>query len=188
MKKLLLNSILLLCALIVGTSAWAEPITLFHESFGDNSGSARAWVDSYSVKSGVASVYSGITGYTVSNVKQGKNTTGSTQSGLNQTSAGTDAYIIIGPLDVSSAENMVLTYQWKAASVKGTYSTSLYYSTSSGGSYTEVSGTGAGATTFVERTYNLPVAAQVNTLYLKIVWNTSNTQGIIDEVNLQGDF
>lgn len=161
---------------------------LFHETFGNNTGSARAWDDSYSVKSGVSAVYSGITSYTVSNAKQGKNTTGSTQSGLNQTSAGTDAYIIIGPLDVSSAENMVLTYQWKAASVKGTYSTSLYYSTSSGGSYTEVSGTGAGATTFVERTYNLPVAAQVNTLYLKIVWNTSNTQGIIDEVNLQGDF
>ncbi len=161
---------------------------LFHETFGNNTGSARAWDDSYSVKSGVGAVYSGITGYTVSNVKQGKNTTGSTLSGMNQSSQGTDAYIIIGPLAVSTAENMVLTYQWKAGSTKGTYSTSLYYATSSGGVYTEVSGTGAGASTFVERTYNLPVAAQVSTLYLKIVWNTSNTQGIIDEVNLQGDY
>lgn len=161
---------------------------LFHETFGNNTGSARAWNDSYSVKSGVSAVYSGITGYTVSNAKQGKNTTGSTQSGLNQTTANTDAYIIIGPLDVSSAENMVLTYQWKAASTKATYSTSLFYATSSSGSYNEVAGTGAGATTFVERTYNLPAAAQVSTLYLKIVWNTSNTQAIIDEVNLQGDY
>lgn len=161
---------------------------LFHETFGNNTGSARAWNDSYSVKSGVTAVYSGITGYTVSNAKQGKNTTGSTQSGLNQTTSGTDAYIIIGPLAVSTAENMVLTYQWKAASIKETYSTSLYYATSSGGVYTEVSGTGAGATSFVEREYSLPAAAQVSTLYLKIVWNTSNTSAIIDEVNLQGDY
>ena len=161
---------------------------LFHETFGDNTGSARAWNDSYSVKSGVSAVYSGITSYTVSNAKQGKNTTGSTLSGLNQSTQGTDASIIIGPLSVASAENMVLTYQWKAASIKETYTTSLYYKTSSGGSFTEVSGTGTGATTFVTRTYNLPAAAQVSTLYLKIVWNTSNTQAIIDEVNLQGDY
>ncbi len=161
---------------------------LFHETFGNNSSSARAWNDSYSVKSGVTDVYSGITGYTVTNAKQGKNTTGYTDSGLNQTTQGTDAVLIIGPLAVANAEEMVLTYQWKAASIKGTYSTSLYYATSSGGSYTEVDGTGAGATTFVERTYSLPAAAQVNTLYLKIVWNTSNTSGIIDEVDLYGKY
>lgn len=161
---------------------------LFHESFGNNSGSARAWNDSYSVKTGVSDVYSGITGYSITNAKQGKNTTGSTDSGLNQTTAGTDAVIIIGPLAVGSAEDMVLTYQWKAASIKGTYSTSLYYATSSGGSYTEVAGTGTGATTFVERSYTLPAAAQVNTLYLKIVWNTSNTSAIIDEVELSGKY
>ena len=161
---------------------------LFHETFGDNSGSARDWNNSYSVKSGVSSVYSGITGYTVTNAKQGKNTTGSKQSGLNQSTAGTDAVLIIGPLAVDAAENMVLTYQWKAGSTKATYSTKLYYATSANGSYTEVSGTGSGATSFVTRTYDLPQAAQVSTLYLKIVWNTSNTQAIIDEVNLQGYF
>ncbi|MBR4213129.1 MAG: hypothetical protein IKR82_04115 [Bacteroidales bacterium] len=161
---------------------------LFHETFGNNTGNARAWNNSYSDKSGVTAVYSGITGYTISNAKQSKNTMGSTDSGLTQTTAGTDAYIIIGPLDVSSAENMELTYQWKAASIKGTYSTSLYYATSSGGVYTEVSGTGAGATSYVERSYTLPVAAQVSTLYLKIVWNTSNTSALIDEVDLQGDY
>lgn len=160
--------------------------TLFHETFGNNTGSARAWSDEYSVKSGVSAVYSGITSYTVTNAKQGKNTTGYDQSGLNQSTSGTDAVLIIGPLNVATAEDMVLTYQWKAASIKGTYSTSLYYATSSGGSYTEVSGTGTGATSFVECSYDLPAAAQVSTLYLKIVWNTSNTQAIIDEVNLEG--
>lgn len=175
--------------MIVGgaSSAWADgAIDLFHETFGDNSGSARTWSDSYSVKSGVSAVYNGITGYTVSNVKQGKNTTGYTKSGLNQSSQGTDAYIIIGPLKVDGYSELTLTYQWKAASVSKTYSTKLEYATSLGGVYTEVSGTGAGATTFVKRSYSLPAAAQVSTLYLKITWNTSNTQGIIDEVILSG--
>lgn len=175
---------LLLC---LGSSAWGQtPTTLFHETFGDNPNKAREWNNSYSVKSGVSTVYSGITGYTVSNAKQGKNTTGSTGSGLNQSSSGTDAYIIIGPLNVASYNTLSLTYQWKAASINGTYSTSLYYATSSTGSYTAVSGTGNGATTFVTRSYSLPSAAQVSTLYLKIVWNTSNTQAIIDEVDLSG--
>ena len=49
-----------------------------------------------------------------------------------------------------------------------------------------MTGTGAGATTFVERSYTLPTSAQVSTLYLKIIWNTSNTQGVIDEVQLTG--
>ena len=188
-KKTLLNFWLLLLCMIVGgaSSAWAdEAIVLFHETFGDNPGSARVWSDSYSVKSGVSAVYSGITGYTVSNVKQGKNTTGSILSGLNQSSQGTDAYIIIGPLKVDGYSELTLTYQWKAASIKGTYSTKLEYATSLGGEYTEVSGTGAGATTFVERSYSLPAAAQVSTLYLKITWNTSNSQAIIDEVDLKG--
>lgn len=168
-----------------GTAKAAGNLVLFGESFGDNEGSARTWNDSYSVKSGVAAVYSGITGYEVSNVKQGKNTTGSTKSGLNQSSSGTDAYIIIGPLDVADYSNMTLSYQWKAASVKETYTTSAYYKTSAEGEFTEIDGgTGDGATTFVERSYAVPAAAQVSTLYLKIVWNTSNSQAIIDEVQL----
>lgn len=174
--------------MLVGVNAFADstPTVLFHETFGDNSGSARAWSDTYSVKSGVSAVYSGITSYTVSNAKQGKNTTGSTKSGLNQSTQGTDAYIIVGPLSVANYESLAVTYQWKAASVSKTYSTKLYYATSSTGSYTEVSGTGNGATSFVTRSYSLPEAAQVSTLYLKVVWNTSNTQAIIDELELTG--
>ena len=187
MKQLkLLFTVLFLAVLGLGNVWGADPVALFHETFGDNTGSARNWSDSYSVKSGVYDVYNGITGYTVSNAKQGKNTTGSTASGLNQSTAGTDAYIIIGPLKVDNYTDLSLTYQWKAASTKKSYSTALYYATSSTGSYTEVTGSGNGATTFVERSYTLPEAAQVSTLYLKIVWNTSNTQAIIDEVDLQG--
>ncbi len=169
-----------------GGGTTGDVAVLFHETFGNNTGSQRDWNDDYSVKSGVSSVYSGITGYTISNVKQGKNTTGSTASGLNQVTAGTDAYIIIGPLNVADYNTLTLTYQWKAGSIGASYSTSLYYATSSTGTYTEVSGTGDGATSFVERSYSLPAAAQVSTLYLKIVWNTSNTQAIIDEVELTG--
>jgi len=184
MKKFI--SLLLLATLAIGVS-WAQGATmLFHESFGDNSSSARAWDDSYSVKTGVEDVYSGITGYTVANAKQSKNTMGSTKSGLVQSSPGTDASIIIGPLNVASYSSLNLTYQWKAASIKGTYSTSAYYATSATGTYTEVTGTGNGATTFVERAYSLPQEAQVATLYIKIVFNTSNTQAIIDEVELTG--
>ena len=159
---------------------------LFGETFGNNASSARAWNDSYSVKSGISSVYSGITGYTITNAKQSKNNVGSPDSGLIQSTAGTDASIIIGPLNVADYSDLTLTYQWNAGSTKGTYTTKTYYATSSTGSYTEISGTGTGATSFVERSYSLPAAAQVSTLYLKIVWNTSNTGAVIDEVQLNG--
>lgn len=159
---------------------------LFHETFGNNPGKAREWNDSYSVKTGIPEVYSGITSYIVSNVKQGKNNTGSELSGLNQSSTDTEASIIIGPLNVANYSNLSLTYQWKAASIKDIYYTKLYYATSSNGTYTEIIGTGTGATTFVECSYSLPATAQVSTLYLKIVWRTSKTQAIIDEVELKG--
>lgn len=162
----------------------SEPELLFGETFGSNTGSARVWNDSYSVKSGISDVYSGITSYTISNAKQSKNTVGFTESGLIQTTQGTDAYIIIGPLNVANYSDLSLTYQWKASSVNGTYSTSAYYATSSTGPYTALSGSSAGATTFVECSYSLPAATRVSTLYLKIVWNTSNTGGVIDEVSL----
>ena len=162
-------------------------VTLFHESFGDNSGDARDWDDSYSVKSGVEYVYSNVGAYTINNAKQGMNTKGFLASGLSQSTMGTDAFIIIGPLNVSGYTNLKVDYQWMAASVKGTYSTSLSYSTTgASGSYSEVSGTGVGTVGYTKRSYSLPVAAQVSTLYLKIVFNTSNTQALIDEVNLSG--
>ena len=158
--------------------------TLFHETFGDNSSSARTWSNTYSVKSGVSGVYSGAS-MTVTNAKQSKNTVGSTKSGLTVASNTTGTYII-GPLNVSKFNTFVVTYKWKASSVSKTYWTKLYYKTSSGGSYTEVSGTGAGATTYVTRTYSLPAAAQTSTLYLKVEWLTSNTDSQIDEFDLDG--
>ena len=170
-----------------GANVWGqESQVLFHETFGDNSNKARTWSDSYSVKSGVEDVYSGITKYTVANVKQGKNTTGQTKSGLNQSSQGTDASIIIGPLNTTNCSSMVLSYYWIPGSIKQTYSSSAYYATSSGGTYTKLGDASNGTNTFVKQSFDMPIDAQVNTLYLKIVWNTSNTQGIIDEVDLSG--
>lgn len=178
---------LLLALLLLGaSSAWADSTVLFHESFGDNSSSAREWKDSYSEKTGIAAVYDGIGSYTITNAKQSKNNMGSTKSGLIQTTQNKDASIIMGPLNVSDYNTLCLTYQWKASSTKGTYTTKAYYATSADGNYTEISGTGNVSTQFVERSYSLPADAQVSTLYLKIVWNTSNTQGYIDEVDLTG--
>ena len=82
MKQLinLKNLLVMLCVMLGGANVWGqESQVLFHETFGDNSSSARNWSDSYSVKSGVEDVYSGVTKYTVVNAKQGKNTTGQTK-------------------------------------------------------------------------------------------------------------
>ena len=183
LRKLQGLGLVALFLLIGSLQVWGT--TLFHETFGDNSGSARAWSDSYSDKSGVTSVYSSVA-YTMTNVKQGKNTTGSTLSGLNQSSQGTDAVFQFGPLDVSSYESLVLTFYWTPSSTGGTYSRSVHYKIGTG-SWNEVSKTsGDAATTFKLQTYNLPAAAQVSNLYLKITYNTSNTQAKIDEVNLAG--
>ena len=179
-----LKSLLLTLVMLCGLNAWGET-TLFHETFGDNSRSARDWKDSYSVKSGIEAVYSSVTGYTITNAKQSKNTVGAVASGLVGTQ-NIDASIVIGPLNAAACSEMVLTYKWKAGSIKGTYTTSASYATSADGEYVSLEGTGTGATSFVERKYTLPVKAQVSTLYLKIVWCTSNTQAVIDEVDLSG--
>ena len=183
----LLKVFMTLCLLLVSFgNAWGESTVLFHETFGNNTGSARVWSDTYSVKSGVSDVYSGVS-YTMTNVKQGKNTTGYTQSGLNQSVQATDAVFEFGPLDVSNYKDLSLSYYWKAASISKTYSTQIYYKTSKDGSYTGVSHSASGATSFVPVSVDLPeVANKVSTLYLKIVFNTSNTQAIIDEVELTG--
>ena len=179
-----LKSLLLTLVMLCGLNAWGAT-TLFHETFGDNSGKARVWDDSYSVKSGIEAVYSSVTGYTITNAKQSKNTVGAVASGLVGTQ-NKDASIVIGPLNAAACSEMVLTYKWKAGSIKGTYTTSASYATSADGEYVSLEGTGTGATSFVERKYTLPVEAQVSTLYLKIVWCTSNTQAVIDEVDLSG--
>lgn len=43
--------------------------TLFHETFGDNSSSARDWSNEYSEKSGIGGVYNSVS-YTVTHAKQ----------------------------------------------------------------------------------------------------------------------
>ena len=188
MQKLkLFFALLMLIAFSVG-NVWADPTLLFHETFGNKtSNGTQNFTKDLGVQSGVSAVYSDVA-YTITNAKQSKNTTGQAQSPLMQTTKATDAVFEFGPLHVSSYSSLVLTYYWKAASTNGTYSTSVYYKTSSTGTYNSVTKTSGsnGATTFQLETFNLPGAAQVNTLYLKIVWNTSNTQGLIDEVDLKG--
>lgn len=165
---------------VVGTT-----VTLFSESFGNNTGTIRDWSDTYKAQGGISSVYSGAS-YTITNARQGKNTTGKIYSGINQTTSGTDASFVVGPLSVSTYTNLHLSYWWKAASVKNTYFTRIYYKTSSDGDYAEVPNSAEGATGFVQVSVDLPAAAISSTLYLKIVFNTSNTQAIIDEVVLTG--
>ncbi len=166
----------------------ADPVVLFHETFGDNSGSARAWSDTYSVKSGVTDVYSGVS-YTMTNVKQGKNTTGQTKSGLSQSTQNVDAIFEFGPLDVTDYKTLNLSHYWKPGSTKGTYTTKVYFKTSKNGTYTEITHSAVGGSSFVQVSVNIPSAAdKCETLYLKIVFNTSNTQAIIDEVELTGVF
>ena len=163
-----------------------EIVTLFSESFGDNSSSARAWIDSYKEQGGINSVYSGST-YTITNAKQSKNTMGNTKSALVQSSTGTDAVFEVKSLDVSSYSDLTVSYFWKAGSIKGTYSTSLYYSIDEGKTYTEVEkDSGTGATSFVEVKYTLPAAAVSSKLCLKVVFNTSNAQAHIDDFVLKG--
>ena len=166
---------------------------LFHETFGVNDSSddkARPWNDSYSVKSGVEAVYSGITNYTVSNAKQSRTSTGYEGAGLMASNSDVEASIIMGPLNVADYQSLQLTYQWKPGSTGKTYYTHAYYATSANGTYTDLgNGTGpsaGGGGSYVERTYNLPAAAEVSTLYLKITFLTSNVQPFIDEVKLRG--
>lgn len=167
-------------------STGGEIVTLFSESFGDNSDSARDWDDSYKVQGGISSVYSGST-YTITNAKQSKNTVGKTKSGLAQSTKNQDAIFEIKGLNVATYSDLSVSYYWKAGSIKGTYSTSLYYSKDGGTTYTKVEKTsGTGATTFVEVTYSLPADAVLSNLCLKVVFNTSNTQAVIDEFVLKG--
>ena len=187
MKKSIFSALCLVLLATTTQSAWgAEVIVLYHEGFGNNPNSARVWNDSYKEQSGVSAVYSSAS-YTITGAKQSKNTMGSTNSALIQSTAGTDAIFIVGPLNVASYTSLQVTYKWKAASIKGTYNTSLAYATASNGTYTNVTKTsGEGATTFVDVKYDLPAAAQVSTLYLKVIVNTSNTQAVLDELELTG--
>lgn len=169
-----------------GGSAGGEIVTLFTEGFGKNTGKAREWKDTYKEQGGISSVYSGST-YTITNAKQSKNTVGKTESGLAQSTQNTDAIFEIKSLNVAAYSDLSVSYYWKAGSISKKYSTSLYYSKDGGTTYTEVNKTqGTGATTFVEVKYTLPADAVSSNLCLKVVFNTSNTQAVIDDFVLKG--
>lgn len=154
---------------------------LFSEGFGNNTSSARAWKDEYKEQGGIQSVYSGAK-YTI-DAKQTKNTQGKIKSGL-QGIQNKDASFIVGPLSVAQYEKFSVSYYWKAGSIGKTYYTKLYYSID-GTNYIEVSTDAKGATTFVEVNGDLS-SLDSDKLYLKIIFCTSNTQALIDEVKLYG--
>lgn len=158
-----------------------EEIVIFKESFGNNQDKARVWDDSYKEQSGIDAVYSAST-YTMTNLKQGKYSTGHVNSGINQSSSATPAYFEVKNLNVQGYSNFKVSYYWKAGSIKGTYYTKLYYSTDGGNTYVEVEkDSGIGATSFVEVKYTLPSDIITSSLSLKVEFSTSNTQAVIDE-------
>ena len=165
------------------------PQALFHETFGDNSDGARNWDDEYSVKSGVASVYKDAK-YTITNAKQSKNTVGKEKSGLAQSSEKNPALFIAGPFHLSSTKDVKISYYWKAASIKGTYTAKIFYSTDEGENYTEIehSFKPQKASEFVEVKVSLPNEALVNNTYIKIELNTNvkGAQAVIDEFDISG--
>ncbi len=172
-------------ALTTYTGKSGKPVLMFKEGFGKNTGSARDWDDSYKEQSGISAVFTDVT-YDVSNVKQCKNIMGKTQSGLFQSSTDADAVFIIKGLNASGYSSITVNYWWKAGSVKKVYYTKLYYSIDGGSNYVEATHSATGATTFVDVAYNLPSEAACKNLILKVVFKTSNTQAIIDELELKG--
>lgn len=183
MRKILLS---LFCVLTMSLTSMAATTTLFHESFGDNSNSARDWSDSYSVKSGEQSVFQDIA-YSLTNIKQSKNTVGQVKSGLTQSGTSQDAVFIAGPFRLEKTQNVALSYYWKASSIKDTYYTNIYYSTDGGLNYSEIQNSAIGKTTFVEVKVDVPDTALTDNTFFKIVFKTSNTSAIIDEFDLQGE-
>ena len=168
-------------------SAGGEIVTMFKEGFGENTASARVWSDTYKEQTGIASVYAN-SSYNIVNAKQGKTgSSGKIKSGLIGTS-GKDATFEVTGLNAVGYTDMIVKFSWKATSVSKTYYAKLYYSIDGGTSYNEVTETSGnkGATTFVDLEYKLPTDAANSNLTLKVVWQTSNTQGYIDEFELIG--
>ena len=179
-----------------------EPQTLFAESFGNNESSARAWDDNYSVKTGVAAVYSGIMSYTVTNVKQSKNTMGQTGSALVSSQGNTGSFTV-GPLHVAAYSSLTVSHYFGMSSSSWADSSyvRLSYSTD-GNTYTTVARTNTAVPSkavsananLVQATYALPESAQSNSLYLKFEFYVSQTnknggkigQAYLDEVCLTG--
>ena len=177
-----------------------DPISLYHETFGDVD-KARDWENSYSVKSGVAAVYSGITVYDVTDAKQSKNTMGRTASAL-FSGQGKTGVFIVGPLAVESYEQLKVSnyFGMSSSSWSDNSFMKLSYSVDNT-NYIEVERAGSVPSSavsanknYAEATYSLPTAAETNTLYLKFEFYCYQTnkngaeigQAYFDEVELQG--
>ncbi len=179
-----------------------ETTDLYHESFGNNSNSARDWIDDYSVKTGVASVYENVD-YTVTNAKQSKNTMGyGDESSALVSGQGETGVFIVGPLSVANYTDLEVTnyFGMSAGTWQDDSFMKLSYSTDNT-NYTEVTREGSDPTGAVSNnskyalaTYSLPAAAESSNLYLKFEFYCYNLnkngdeigQAYLDEVNLSG--
>lgn len=146
MKKLLLNSILLLCTLIVGTSSsWADPVTIYSETFGDN-GNSNTVFGSYSGYSATTAMFVGsgtVASHYSGNGKVGKNSVSpsDTYSGASGLSAAwftgskdatTDVLIISG-INISGYESLNLSFGMNMTNgASNTNTTTVSYKIDSG--------------------------------------------------------
>lgn len=148
---------------------------LFSESFGNNPNKATNWSTTYSVMGGLSEVYSNAH-ETVKAAKVSKNTMGKTQSALVSSQGANTARYIVGPLNVSGCEDLVVTNYYGMSS--GSWSSSSFmrcsYSTD-GTNYTLLTNTETTVPTqavadnshHVLARFVLPAAAVSSTLYLK---------------------
>lgn len=175
---------------------------LFSESFGNNPNKATDWSLTYSVMGGLSEVYSNAN-ETVNAAKVSKNTMGKTQSALVSSQGANTARYIVGPLNVSGCEDLVVTNYYGMSS--GLWSSSSFmrcsYSTD-GTNYTLLTNTETTVPTqavannshHVLARFVLPAAAVSSTLYLKFEFycyqkNKNGTeigQAYFDDVELSG--
>ena len=176
---------------------------LFTQSFGINTGSATGWSTTYSIKGGVTAVYQGAS-ESVLEAKVSKNTmgNGSSSSALVSSQGKTGSYIV-GPLNVSDCEELVVSncYGMSSSSWASASFMKCYYSVN-GSTYTEVTNSEttkpskavSNNANYVSASYSLPSGAISSTLYLKFEFYCNQTnkkgqeigQAYFDDVRLVG--
>ena len=198
MKKLKLF-LTLLVLVTCSMGLWADPVVLFHESFGSGSTSGtQTWSHANGNQTGVEAVMAnaGLTS-SATNAKQSKQSTGNNYSGVagaslmgNQgsTSGEVVATYVVGPLVTTNCSDMVVSFAVKYGSVADSYYSNLYYSTDNS-SWTAVTTTGGPTTAnnwgVKTSTSTIPASS---TIWFKIEYSLGKKGGnpYIDEFDLSG--
>lgn len=180
---------------------WADPVVLFHETFGAGSTSAtQTWSHANGSRTGVDAVMANV-GLTSSaaNAKQSKQsdannyTSGagaSLMGNAGSTSAAVTATYIVGPLVTTNCSNMVVSFAVKYGSVGASYFSNLYYSTNNS-DWTQITITGGPTTanTWGVKTSSSTIPA-ASTIWFKIEYSLGKKGGnpYIDEFDLSGTY